>query len=709
MKSAKRAFATLFVICILAVLLLLAVPSVQAETLSGVCGEHLTWEFDSATGTLKIAGSGAMSGWKYMAGDDRPWESLCKTIRSVVVEEGVTTIADYAFDSCPELRNVTLANSVTEIGEEAFADCRKLERCTMPENLRIIGDSAFEMCQSLKKITIPGSVILVESSAFSNCDSLTEVTIEEGVQSFNASAFNSCDSLTSIFIPSSVNFLPQAFSHCVNLTSITVHPDNPYLYSAGNCVIERNRQRVVSGCSVSVLPSDGNLRIIGEWAFRSHQFTTMTIPKGVTTIENGAFYACRKMESIIIPQSVTTIGSDVFYYCADNFTIYGYRGTRAETYANENNIPFVALCSDHSFGAWSDNGDGTHTRICTNCEEPETQKHSFDGWTSNGTVHVRSCPDCGARETQEHSYGKWVDQGSGGHGRSCDVCGKTENQSHSYGGYAFVDEYNHMHSCTQCNREEKLEHTWDIGTVTVEPTEETVGTRVYKCTACGAEKQEDIPKLDHEHAYTSDWKTDASNHWKECYCGDKGNIGSHTYDEGQSIQDATCQQEGEVLFTCTTCGHQKIQTATGSHVPGEWITVTEPTCVETGVKERTCTICAMLLEEQILDATGHTYGQWVVTKEPTETESGEQTRTCHCGATETQALEPLGTTPDVPQTDPAIPEPTQNEIVVQDENTATPKPMPIGWIVGASVTLLLLIFIILILILRKKRQKEADE
>ena len=48
------------------------------------------------------------------------------------------------------------------------------------------------------------------------------------------------------------------------------------------------------------------------------------------------------MTSVIIPDSVTSIESNAFYSC-DNLTIFGYTGSTAETYAENNEIPFVAL------------------------------------------------------------------------------------------------------------------------------------------------------------------------------------------------------------------------------------------------------------------------------------------------------------------------------------------------------------------------------
>ncbi|MCD8026780.1 MAG: leucine-rich repeat protein [Clostridiales bacterium] len=82
---------------------------------------------------------------------------------------------------------------------------------------------------------------------------------------------------------------------------------------------------------------------IGNSAFvNSTSLTSVTIPDGVTSIGAFAFYSCTNLEEVIIPASVTEIDSQAFYNCK-NLTVYGYTGTTAEAYANENGITFVAL------------------------------------------------------------------------------------------------------------------------------------------------------------------------------------------------------------------------------------------------------------------------------------------------------------------------------------------------------------------------------
>ena len=68
---------------------------------------------------------------------------------------------------------------------------------------------------------------------------------------------------------------------------------------------------------------------------------TVSLPDGLTTINSGAFNQCTSLKSITIPESVTNIDALAFTNCDNLTTIYGTKGSAAETFAKENNLKFV--------------------------------------------------------------------------------------------------------------------------------------------------------------------------------------------------------------------------------------------------------------------------------------------------------------------------------------------------------------------------------
>ena len=258
-------------------------PIIASAATSGTCGDNLTWTFDN--GTLTISGTGEMKNYSGNLNQSAPWHSNIKSIKSVVIEKGVTNIGDYAFSWCNSLTSITIPNSVISIGRDAFDNCSSLTSITIPNSITSIGSCTFSSCSSLTSIMIPSSITSIGSAAFSNCSSLTSITIPSSVTSIGTGTFNFCSSLTSIIIPNSITSIGQAvFSNCSSLTNITIPNSVTY---------------------------------IGAYAFSScSSLTNITILNSVTRIEPYAFSNCSSLTNITIPNSVTFIGEDAFNNCS---------------------------------------------------------------------------------------------------------------------------------------------------------------------------------------------------------------------------------------------------------------------------------------------------------------------------------------------------------------------------------------------------------
>ncbi len=337
-------------------------------TISGTCGDNLRWTLSNRT--LTIIGTGVMADYY----GDTPWYDYSSSIKSVIINDGVTSIGEWAFYDCDSLTSITIPNSVTSIGNGAFYYCPSLTSITIPNSVTSIGWGAFYGCSSLTSVTIPNRVTSIGEETFRNCSSLTSVTIEaETPPTLGNSVFTSTNNCP-IYVPcGTLDAYKTAWSaYASRIIYKPLHDIETKINveDAGKIILPKN---MCDEMIVTAIPnrgykftkwSDGNtdnprsfvlqeglsftaifdyalsgkcgkdsaltwtldtttmaLNITGKGAL-SENYTyapfiqSLTIGNSVTSIGYAAFASCSSLTSVTIGNSVTSIGEYAFYGCS---------------------------------------------------------------------------------------------------------------------------------------------------------------------------------------------------------------------------------------------------------------------------------------------------------------------------------------------------------------------------------------------------------
>ena len=296
-------------------------------------------------------------------------------------------------------------------------------------------------------------------------------------------------------------------------------------------------------------------------------------------------------------------------------------------------------------------------------QKPETLKSAAD--CTNDAVYFKSC-SCGEISTTEtftaagtqlgHAWASDWSKDTDNHWKECSRCHeKKDEAAHDYGS---------DNICDTCGYDKTVPHTHNLTLVPAKaPTcTEKGNTAYYTCDGCdkwfedatGASEITDktsviLAATGHS---ASDWKSDNTDHWKECTvvgCGViiEGSKAAHTAGEWIIDTPATATTSGSKHKECTVCGYTMATETipatgggehthsygsewkndadnhwhecscgdkkdTAAHTAGEWIIDTPATATTDGSKHKECTVCGYTMATETISATGgehtHSYG-----------------------------------------------------------------------------------------------------
>ena len=280
------------------------------------------------------------------------------------LKSGITNISGYAFYEEKNLTSVKIPETVNRIGNWAFLDCEGLKNVNIPDGVKRIESWTFSNCSSLTNITVPDSVTVLDGLAFSYCTNLKNIELSKNLTEIGMGALSHCTSLETIDIPDSVIIMDniamagcselksvnigsnlktvggQVFAGCTSLEKVNVNLNNKNYTSENGIWYDKNKTKI----------------ILYPYNKKDSAYTTPTSLKELCNGYVGSYGMLldnSNLKTVTIEKNVTKIDDYAigFVFDFDNykinkvkdFTVKGYRGTVAESYAKKNSFNFVAL------------------------------------------------------------------------------------------------------------------------------------------------------------------------------------------------------------------------------------------------------------------------------------------------------------------------------------------------------------------------------
>lgn len=610
-KRALTAFTAFLV-----VLSIMPFNFMYADSLGGFCGKDAdnAVTYNLSNGVLKVSGKGAMANY-----DDSDNSSpFCKMedIRSIIIEDGVTCVGDYAFSDCYNIERVVVAGSVICIGQNAFERCINLRDVVLPENLKALKRCTFKSCINLEAINLPDSLVSIENQVFANCEKLSDISFPNTLEYIGGGALDTTKWYSDM--PDGLIYI----GHVLYKYKIDESENIQIRIKDGTKSIS---DAAFYGCqNVASITIPDTVKDIGIRAFSlCRNLEELTVPNGVSEIKAETFSGCKNLKMVRIPKTVTLIDSDAFKDSGIS-TIF-YDGD----------------CMQWNSIKIKDASDSLKNAeiICSSQLQPCNHERTRKVKGKDAT-----CTECGYTDGVFcDNCGKWlsghklinpightpvIDVGTDA---TCTLNGKTNGS--------------HCKVCSEVMAEQKiipaLGHSFCDWFVETEPSCNNTGIEKCVCTRCGYSRSKEIPKLTHVF---SRWKTDieatcqsGGSETRSCTLCGKAETRltektDHVYGEYTSDNNATCCSDGTKSAICIMCGTRNVVTDVGSkmnHIT-RIIPRKEPTCTEFGLTEgAVCSICSsVIVKQKEVPPLGHSFGKYVSDNNATCQGDGTKTAVC---------------------------------------------------------------------------------
>ena len=334
------------------ILVLFAMPTGASKEMNkGLLNDGILWNL-SEDGTLTISGSGKIEvehydtpwyqyykGHGLHAGGPVPSPLINRSIKSVIVEEGITCIPEGFFQNCRDIISVRLPASLEKIGNASFYRCSSLTTIILPDNVKEIGASAFAYCP-IKEINLPALIDSISGAEFAEMSQLERIIVPQENENYvfeNGRLYNKEKTALyfcylksdgeNVIIEDGVTFIGDYVFYYKKINKLVL-PDS--IEAIGVCAFKGSEvnegnfpstvkylhESCFAYCNWLTYVDISNVRGMSNGVFSQNtNLETVIMPRNLEAIGDGAFSECSKLEYVVIKPGTTYIGNYAFRNC----------------------------------------------------------------------------------------------------------------------------------------------------------------------------------------------------------------------------------------------------------------------------------------------------------------------------------------------------------------------------------------------------------
>ena len=213
--------------------------------------------------------------------------------------------------------NYYVITNVNEIVEKNYFRGKNITSVILNDNIKRIDEFAFEGCTKMEYIYLPDSITKLDNRCFYGCKSLTKIHIPSGLN--NPSEYIT-PNINPLIVPkyeTKIQFGKEIFVGCKGLrefgsyiSGLVINDNRCYIHN--KFTLNFFAQSGALKCDIP-----GHITTINESAFRGSNIKTInfTNETKLTTIGTNAFNGCKDLEKISLPNTLTTISDYAFNGC----------------------------------------------------------------------------------------------------------------------------------------------------------------------------------------------------------------------------------------------------------------------------------------------------------------------------------------------------------------------------------------------------------